>query len=187
MDIEHPLTVSFGPSGETITCHDSFRGPRGAFRFTWTLAPGKSGPGEHKHPDESHFARVVSGELAVWLDGKRHDVRAGESIVIRPGVAHRFKNCGKEPVVVEVENDGPSFEDFVVPLGVAFHKSGGMSPLKLAALVLVQTDATDPNIPVGATVWAVRILRPMARLLKRMGVEPLPPVIGWDATERGTS
>jgi mannose-6-phosphate isomerase-like protein (cupin superfamily) len=181
---ESPLTIDFPPSGESFVFHSSFRGPEKMFRLTWSLAPGKEGPGEHIHPKESHFTRVVSGEIAVFLDGVRHDCRAGDGLTIGPGVAHRFKNFGDVPVVIEVANDGPSMEDFLVPLAVELRRRDNkMSMLKATAIMLVQLVATDPTIPVGKTVWAARILRPFAWLFKKLGVESLPPVIGWDRGE----
>ncbi len=180
MDIQRPLTAASPQSGEHFEFHESFRGPHKRFRFTWTLSPGKPGPGEHIHPEESHACRVVSGEVAVWMDGVRRDFRAGDAYTIAPGVAHRFKNFGPAPVVVECVNDGPTFEDFAVPIAVFGQRTGGKITFKMGAQILVQIVATDPNIPVGSTVWLARILRVFAWTFVKLGMRPLPPVIGWE-------
>ena len=124
-DFTHPLSGASPPTGEHFTLHRSARSPGNQFVFTWTLAPGKSGPGEHRHPSETHNGDLLSGELAVWIDGKRHDVRAGEHFTIPAGASHRFKNFGKVPAVVVMANDGPMFEDFLVPIAIEMQKRGG--------------------------------------------------------------
>lgn len=181
MHIQHPLVADSPPSGEHFVFHSSYRGPEKMFRFTWTLAPGKPGPGEHIHPHESHFFRVVSGELAIFLNGVRHDVRAGDTATIPPGVAHRFKNFGKVPVVIDAANDGASLEDFMVPIAVEMQSRGGKMSPRLFAVMLVQLTATDPNVPVGIPPFVLSLVRGVAWCFTKLGIRPLPPVVGWEA------
>lgn len=177
--ITHPLTLESPPSGEHFTFHTSARQSDGRFRFTYRLAPGKAGPGAHKHRRETHFMRVRSGRGTAWLDGVRHDLGPGDELVIPPGVAHRFRSFGPAPLVVACENDGPSFEDFAIPLAVAAQQSGGRIDARLVATVFVQTAHCAPSIPTGSGRVAAALFGAVARVLG-LFVRPLPPVPGWD-------
>ena len=179
--ITHPLTMSSPPTGEHFEFHTSFRGPSKRFRFTWTLAPGKQGPAEHIHPAESHEFRIVSGEISIWVDDVRHDLKAGDELTIRAGQAHRFKNVGQVPVVVDAANDGATFEDFCIPLAIEGQRRGGKMTFGIVLLLIAQVAATDPNLPTKRTVRLMKVMNAIAWFVTRvLRVRPLPAVYGWE-------
>ena len=52
---------------------------------------------------EEHWL-IISGEAEVVLDGKTHNLKAGQSIDIPVGAKHRMRNPGKRPLqFVEVQ------------------------------------------------------------------------------------
>lgn len=48
----------------------------------------------HVHPEQEKRFRVIEGELTTLADGEQRVVRAGEELVIAPGVRHQFWNGG---------------------------------------------------------------------------------------------
>jgi quercetin dioxygenase-like cupin family protein len=59
-----------------------------------TLEPG-AGAGPHTHTLEDETIAVLDGSLTVD-DGRRHELAAGEAIVLPRGVKHSFANQGTE-------------------------------------------------------------------------------------------
>ena len=57
------------------------------------LQPGER-IGEHYHPYSEEFVFVVSGELAVDLDGTPQPLRPDQGLMIPIGMRHRFRNVG---------------------------------------------------------------------------------------------
>lgn len=49
---------------------------------------------EHLHKKTTEEYEVIEGSLRVFLNGKPHDLQAGEKIMIKPGTKHRVE--GKE-------------------------------------------------------------------------------------------
>jgi len=62
--------------------------------FLGNLPPGK-GPGLHQHP-YSETCIVLSGQAAMFVDGKEVVVGAGDIVVIGPATPHRFTAMGNE-------------------------------------------------------------------------------------------
>jgi quercetin dioxygenase-like cupin family protein len=58
--------------------------------------PGGWPPVLHVHPIQWERFVVLEGTLRVILDGEERDVRAGETIVVEPGVVHEMWNPGAE-------------------------------------------------------------------------------------------
>lgn len=64
----------------------------------FTLAPGGAIP-EHRHDTIEHEQVVVSGEMALTLDGVERVVRAGDAVFIPAGTAHAYANRSQEQEV----------------------------------------------------------------------------------------
>jgi mannose-6-phosphate isomerase-like protein (cupin superfamily) len=66
-----------------------------------SLPAHRQGPPLHVHFQASEEFHVISGTLSAESDGRRLQVRAGETAVFPPGSAHRWWNEGDEPLVVD--------------------------------------------------------------------------------------
>ncbi len=70
-----------------------------------------------RHSKRSEHWFVVSGEALVVLDGVDHVLRAGDSIDISQGTAHRIENIGTKPVLfIEIQYGTYFGEDDIVRL-----------------------------------------------------------------------
>lgn len=87
------------PAGDVITMLRTGDETAGAvFEFEALLPPRMSGPPAHRHLAEHERFEVVEGTLRVRTDRETRDLRAGESVVVPPGVVHSFANPTDEPV-----------------------------------------------------------------------------------------
>jgi quercetin dioxygenase-like cupin family protein len=86
-----PVPGTRGASMAVLVGEDE--GAPGFVMRRFTLAPGGIIPA-HRHPDIEHEQVVERGEMVLTLDGAEHVVRAGDSIFIPAGTAHRYENRG---------------------------------------------------------------------------------------------
>lgn len=168
------------PTGEHFAFVASARtSPDKRFRFVWTLAGGKTGPGEHVHEEEEEVFEIVSGTLRIWMNGVPGDYGPGQRCVVRRGTRHRFLNPGTVPAVVNVHLDGPRMEDVLVPVAVAAHGRA----LRVGDLARMFSGFIRPyaSTPVGTVAPA--IMSGIVALLRFAGLRPHPPAHGWDAPD----
>lgn len=73
----------------------------GASQTAWmTLAPGEaSGPKENEHAQSEQILYLTEGELDAEVGERRWRMKAGDSVIVGKGVAHRFSNPGKRDAV----------------------------------------------------------------------------------------
>lgn len=171
------LIAESPPTGELFELARSARSaPDGHFRFVWTLAAGKTGPGEHFHEDERETFEVVSGVLRIWIDGQAKDYAPGDVVTVSPGTRHRFLNPGKEPAVINVALSGPRMEDLLAPVAAATH---GRKPRMLELLrMMAGIQRYRPSTPSSAV--ARGLFSVFFGALRLFGVRPFEPVHGWD-------
>lgn len=177
----HPLTLEDPRAGEHFVFLRSAHGPGGRFAFRWTLGPGKTGPGEHTHPETESF-RVVSGRLRIWIEGVPTDVGPGESIAAPAGARHRFLNPGEEPVVVDVEVDGPLMEGQMIPMAVYFQearKDGRKGP-RIGEVLRMLVHIREAGAVAMASSVGMATFRGLTGALKGLGVRGFPPVSDWE-------
>ena len=55
---------------------------------------------EHFHRESEEIYHFTAGAGRMRLGGQEADVRAGDTVVIAPGVAHKLWNTGEEPLVL---------------------------------------------------------------------------------------
>jgi mannose-6-phosphate isomerase-like protein (cupin superfamily) len=55
---------------------------------------GESGEKTNEHPQSEQVLFVVEGEVEAEIGDERRTLRAGDSVVVPRGVAHRFANRG---------------------------------------------------------------------------------------------
>lgn len=80
------------------------------------VAPGKR-LSYQQHAKRAEHWFIVSGSATVILDGREHQLKAGDSIDIALGQAHRCENRGTMPVVfIEVQHGTYFGEDDIVRL-----------------------------------------------------------------------
>ena len=88
--------------------------PRGAEAMGQVLlieAPGYRTPIHvHHHTDESFY--VLSGRLTLWVNGRLHDLNAGDHVHIPPGVPHAQGNRGDEAAHLLLSVAPGHFADF---------------------------------------------------------------------------
>ncbi len=65
--------------------------------------PGAFVAAEHVHPNQEERFEVVSGVMAIRIDGQERTLRAGDVAVVPPGRAHSWWNAGSEEVHVRGE------------------------------------------------------------------------------------
>jgi transcriptional regulator with XRE-family HTH domain len=69
-----------------------------------TLAPGSAtgGPGDPPmhEPGARETAVVEAGDVALVIDGERHDLRAGDTVTFDADLSHHFENSGREEAVL---------------------------------------------------------------------------------------
>lgn len=171
-----PPNLYFDMTGETFEFQTSAKAGDGIFRFRWTLQGGKKGPPEHIHEDEAETFAVVSGTLRIWLDGVPQDLGAGQSVTVKAGVRHKFKNPTKEPVVVDVSLDGPKQEDALVPL--AFH-CNGRRKMKLGDFFKMLAHVDEIRASVPPTRVARTIVFGLSKLVRVFGAKPLARRDAW--------
>ena len=90
--------VIWMPGGVRTEIHLTAAETAGAFcLLTDELPPGWELP-PHRHRDEAETMHVVSGEMAVEIDGEQRIVRAGETAHVPTGVLHSGRNAAEEPL-----------------------------------------------------------------------------------------
>ncbi|MCU6712292.1 cupin domain-containing protein [Paenibacillus sp. J5C_2022] len=67
---------------------------------------GPGGGDWHVHSDREAFI-VMQGRGAMEVNGRRHDVRSGDVIIIEPGEDHHLCSSEEDPVVVMWCHAGP--------------------------------------------------------------------------------
>jgi mannose-6-phosphate isomerase-like protein (cupin superfamily) len=72
-----------------------------ASQTAWmTLAPGEgSGPKENEHPRSEQVLYLVEGELSAEIGGRSFTMHAGDSVIVRRDMPHRFVNNASRPAV----------------------------------------------------------------------------------------
>jgi mannose-6-phosphate isomerase-like protein (cupin superfamily) len=70
--------------------------------------------GEEVHDDRDQFFRVEQGTGAVWIDGNRSDIGAGDAFIVPAGARHNVKNTGNDPLRVYTIYAPPEHRDGTV-------------------------------------------------------------------------
>lgn len=181
--ITYPLTFDSTETGERFELLQSARTAADRrFRFRWTLAPGKTGPGPHTHPTETETFRVVTGTLRVWVDGRAHELTSGMTLAVPPATPHAFLNPGPTPMIADVDIDGTLMEDMLVGAAVATRDQGARRATMGMLVTLAQTRASVP-----ASVVKRTMLRVIARALRLGGIRANPVPAAWTSVSGGRS
>ena len=160
-------TVTNLHTGETMTFLGVRRGERGdALVVRTALPPGAKGPPVHVHPHQVEEGTVLSGRVAVRVDGRTTEHGAGEGVTFPPGSAHTWWNAGDEVLVVEGRLTPPlHFEAFIREMFAAMNAGRDGRPSPFAAMALLASYPDDQRLP-GVPGWVQRRVVP---ILARLG------------------
>ena len=166
--IENPL------SGERITFRKTAADTGGELlAIDLELRPDGHVPGMHVHPNQEERFEVIEGTMRFRKGLKRVTARAGDVVVVPPGVAHKFTNAGDETAKVRVEvRPALRMEDlFETAVALAeegrTNRKGLPKPLDLALFVReFEQEVQGPFPP----AWMQRLaLAPVAWLARKRG------------------
>jgi quercetin dioxygenase-like cupin family protein len=146
------------------------RNPEGRAVAELVARVGARVAGEHRHPAQLERFTALEGELTMKRDGRTSVVRAGETVVIEPGVWHDWWNATERDVRVRVEvSPGERFAHMIETLfGLArlghTNAKGLPDPLQLALFAQEFSDVIVLRSPPPALQRAVfGALAPVAR------------------------
>lgn len=143
------------------------------------LGPEAHVVGEHFHPGIHERFRVLTGTLAMKLDGREHTLGEGEMADIPPGVAHDWWNAGGAPAAALVWVDpGARFLEMITTFfGLArtgrTNEQGLPGPLQLA---VIATEFRDTLVLTSPPQLVQRLtLGPLAIVGRALGRRPVYP------------
>ncbi|HYZ91030.1 MAG TPA: cupin domain-containing protein [Actinomycetota bacterium] len=73
------------------------------FEMDFTMYPGGFIPTLHTHPNQQERFRIVAGRPLFSVARRKHRASPGETIVVPPRTAHKFRNDTGEDVRINVE------------------------------------------------------------------------------------
>ena len=147
----------------------------GGERLTFEMELGPDGrvPGTHVHPEQEERFRVLAGTMTFRLGLRRIVARAGDTVVVPAGRAHRFANGGEDTARVRVEVvpalDMEHLLTTTAELAQAGEvmRSGMPRPLQLA--LFVQRFRREVRAPFAPAPLVRALLAPLAVLARRRG------------------
>lgn len=153
--IENPVT------GERLLFHKTSSETNGeAVVFETFVEPNGFVAAAHVHPYQDERFEILSGQLALELDGKEIIAREGDVIVVPRGSAHKFWNAGEETVrfIAEVR-PALQFERLIETMfGLArdgkTNRKGMPNPLRLAVVARAHFDVVRLPFP---PAWMQRV------------------------------
>jgi len=167
-------TIENQLSGERITFRKTAADTNGELlAFDLELAPDGHVPGMHVHPVQEERFEVVEGTMHFRMGRKKVIAKAGDVVVVPPGVRHKFANAGDEEARVRVEVRPALRMENLLETAVALAEEGrttrkGMpKPLDLALFVSEFSQEVQGAFP---PVWVQRLsLAPVAWLARKRG------------------
>ena len=167
-------TISNPISGERITFRKTAADTDGELlAITLELSPDGHVPGMHVHPSQQERFEVVRGTMKFRKGMRTVVAKAGDTVVVEPGTAHKFENAGDETAVVNVEVRPALRMEELFETAVALANEGrttskGMpKPLDLALFVREFKDEVQGPFP---PAWMQRLaLAPVAWVARKRG------------------
>ena len=105
-----------GLMGDTYTITSSGKDTNGRFCVVDMHIPPGGGPVPHRHDFEETFI-LLEGEMVATFRGKKHVVRAGETINIPANAPHQFHNSSDKPVRLLCICSPAGLEEFFKEVG----------------------------------------------------------------------
>jgi quercetin dioxygenase-like cupin family protein len=109
---------------------------RGALSvFTAAVPPGAKAPPAHFH-DVEEVVYGLEGVLTFHVNGTRHEIRPGDSLIIPGGVEHRFENVHEGLAkVLTVQTPGIIGPDFYREAGAVLNAGGPPDPARMVQIM----------------------------------------------------
>jgi mannose-6-phosphate isomerase-like protein (cupin superfamily) len=182
-------------SGERIVFRETASDTGGELlAFELFLAPDGHVPGAHVHPQQEERFEVVEGTMKFRRGLETVFARAGDTVDVPPGVAHRFENAGEGPAHVLVEVRPALRMERLFETATALAREGRTNrkglpkPLELALFVREFEREVRAPFPPAGVVRA--IMAPLVWLAARQGLDERyrrVPVDGALPAHAGTS
>jgi mannose-6-phosphate isomerase-like protein (cupin superfamily) len=139
------------------------------------LSPDGHVPGAHVHPIQEESFEVVKGTMKFRKGLRIVTARAGDTLVVRPGTIHKFKNAGNVPAHVRVEVRPSLRMEELFETAVTLARDGRTTaaglphPLDLALFMReFEAEVRAPLVP--APVMRA-VTAPLAWLARRRGLD----------------
>ena len=138
--------------------------------------PGAVVAAAHVHPDQVEKFEVVSGTLGAKVAGERIEARAGDTLVVEPGQAHKWWNAGDDELVFRCEiRPAVQFESlietmFSLAADGKTNAKGMPNPFRLAVIAKAHFDTVRLPFPPSFVQRAA--LAAGAPLGRALGYEP---------------
>ena len=136
-----------------------------------TAAPGAVVAAAHVHPSQTETFEVISGTLEAKVGRKKIEAKAGDVLVVEPGVSHKWRNAGEDELVFRCEvRPALQFERLIETMfGLAAdgktNKKGMPNPIRLAVIANHHFDDVQlPGVPKWMQKTALAMGAPMGRL-----------------------
>jgi len=150
-----------------------------------TIQPDGAVAAAHVHPKQSELFKVLEGTVGFKVGGQTVEVRAGESVLVEPGTAHKFWNAGTTPArfVTEVR-PALQFEQlietmFSLAADGKTNKKGLPNPLRLAVIANAHFDDVQlPFPPAFLQRMALAMGAPVGRMFGYGATYEPQPAIG---------
>jgi quercetin dioxygenase-like cupin family protein len=125
----------------------------------------------HVHPYQTESFEILEGEVGFKVDGKTILARAGETLSVEPGTAHKFWNAGDTDARFRTEvRPALEFESLIETMFALANdgktnRKGLPSPLRLAVIAKAHFDVVRLPFP---PAWVQRLGLAMGAPLGRM-------------------
>jgi mannose-6-phosphate isomerase-like protein (cupin superfamily) len=163
-------------SGERITFHKTRADTDGeSLVFELELSPDGHVPGAHVHSTQEERFEVLRGSMKFRKGIRTIVARAGEKVIVPPGVMHRFENAGDGYALARVEVRPALRMEDLLETAVAFAREGrtmssGMPyPLELALFMReFEAEVKPPLLP---RAFVRIVTAPLVWLARRRGID----------------
>jgi quercetin dioxygenase-like cupin family protein len=131
---------------------------------------------EHVHPAMTETFVVLEGQLDVFFDNHWHELTAGQTLEVPPGVIHTIRNATDQPCIYRcLMGPGTRFQDLLVMYGtlIATGKLKSIRDIRsLCYLGMMYESFRDVQVMTGLTGKVLYLLGGIGR---RLGFT-LPPI-----------
>ena len=132
--IHNPIT------GESITFVRTSRETEGKLvELAFSVTPGGAPPAPHLHPRQSETFAIHEGRCRVTVNGREHELTAGQGMTVPPGVSHTWTAVSELRMTVTLEpaqRADEFFEDLFALANAGYVNAKGLpTPLHFAVLL----------------------------------------------------